>query len=220
MMRKVFAAGALALAAAAPASAAVFSLDLTNAVSVAVPGDNDFVNELNDLDLGSYVSSGVGLSLTGDASVDFYYLGSESYYANSFVTSGFDSADSGIETSTGIEGPYFNSPIYIGTVYYSGGSITDWVFKGNPNGDSAIGSAGFAFFLSSAADVASLNATSLVLGYDDDAPNDDNHDDLFILAQISAVPESSTWAMLLAGFATVGAALRRGRRPTRMVQAV
>lgn len=220
MMRKFFAASALALATVAPAHAATFSLDLTNAASVAVPADNDFVNELNALDLGAYASTGAALSVTADATVDFFYLGSESYYANHFVTSAFDSADYGVETSTGVEGPYFNSPIYIGTAYYTAGAITDWVFKGNPFGDSAIGSAGFAFFLSNAADVASLNATSLVLGYDDDAPADDNHDDLFILAQISAVPESSTWAMLLAGFATIGAALRRGRRGYRMVQAV
>ena len=64
--------------------------------------------------------------------------------------------------------------------------------------------------------------TSFILGYDDHINNqDDNHDDHMILAVIgSAVPEPGTWAMLLAGFGMLGAAMRRKSKAPRVRAAI
>lgn len=239
MMRKFIAAAAFAAAAAAPAGAAQFTVSFSDP-SEAV-ANNFFQNKLTTLPafaggaVTSFVtSSSASLSLDAGASVEFFYLGSESYFFNKFTAGSGANSVSFEETSNDIEdlvdlsseAAFFANAVSLGSVYYGGGAITDWAFttSGAAGGDgknAALGQNGFGFFLPG---TGGFSSNYLIIGFDDENVtnplDDDNHDDFLLLARISPVPESSTWAMLLAGFATVGAALRRGRRSHRMVQAV
>lgn len=210
MIRKLMTAGALALATAAPANAATFSVSFSGS-PLAVVG-NDFASLLGALT--SYVSTGAGISLDSAASVDFFYLGSESAYNNTFTAGS-------VSLTETADANNFASPVFIGSEYYAGGAVTGWTFTSNVGPSASIGQNGFGIFLASSATSPVTGLTSLIIGYDDQqvTPDDDNHDDFVILAQISAVPEASTWAMLIAGFVTVGAAMRR-RSSLRLRQAV
>jgi hypothetical protein len=66
--------------------------------------------------------------------------------------------------------------------------------------------------------VTNFSSNVIYFGYDDDnrINPDDNHDDFIVRATISAVPEASTWAMMIAGFAVVGLAVRRRSQSARV----
>ena len=82
-----------------------------------------------------------------------------------------------------------------------------------------IGDAGFGIFLKEGWVSGETAVNSFIIGFDDQItnPDDDNHDDLMILAVVkSAVPEPGTWATLLFGFGALGAAMRRKSKAPRI----
>lgn len=232
MIRKLLVASALALATAAPASAAQFIVSFNQSFSSDGIA-NDFAvpaGGLSTAGLEAFAAgTGLSLSLDGPASIEFWYVGSESAFSNRFTAGSLNSADVGVETSPGYDGgaggAFLPVPVAIGSVYYAGGPITDWAFHASNGFNSAIGASNFGFgiYLPTVLGLGSYtyNDDEIYLGFDDHGGSpEDNHDDLIILAKVSAVPEASTWAMLIAGFVTVGAALRRRTSSLRLRQAV
>jgi hypothetical protein len=207
MIRSLVLSAAFAVVTAASASAATFSVSFTG--SPILVTNNDFLGLLTPLT--RYVDTGAGITLNGPATVDFYYLGSESGYNNTFT------AGSTTFTETG-DANHFASPVFIGSQTYAGGAITSWRFTSNTGPAASVGQNGFGIFLQPSATTPVSGLSSLILGYDDQqfTGDDDNHDDLMILARIRA-PEPSSWAIMITGFGLAGAALRRRRtrRPPR-----
>ena len=115
-------------------------------------------------------------------------------------------------TETG-DANHFASPVFIGSQTYAGGAITSWRFTSNTGPAASVGQNGFGIFLQPSATTPVSGLSSLILGYDDQqfTGDDDNHDDLMILARIRA-PEPSSWAIMITGFGLAGAALRRRRQ--------
>ncbi len=249
MLRKVLIAAFIAFLAAPPANAATFIVNFADPLAEAI--GNDFASQLKSA-LGEaagdpllYAAAGSSLILSGPATVDFWYLGSESRYSDYFAlsTDGIGylyrgegavalSYSRGID---GLDGGYFgDSAKYIGAMTYaSGGSFNSGgalqrliAFRSaSPGGITALpGSDGFAIFLPGGA-VSGAGYDALYLGFDDEQAHPDNdYDDYVVLArirpqqQLAALPEPASWAMMLSGFAVVGAAMRR--KHARPLQAV
>lgn len=243
MIRKLLAATALALVSAAPVSAATFVISGTSSAIPEVGAQsNSFASELGSL-LGvgippvgttgiSFLSTGASLTvadLAGPVRLDFYYLGSESDYRNRFgIVGGTDSSP--VEDVVGLDafnpvGQYLFSQNY-GNVGDTSVTIDNLRFFSETTGfETNIGETDFAIFVPTALGGLLSNVTlgvgdELYFGFDDNDTVDDNHDDMIIRARLVAVPEASTWAMLIAGFITVGAALRRRNTGRKLIQAV
>ena len=105
----------------------------------------------------------------------------------------------------------FAAPVLIGTEFFAGGDLTKLLnFSSNGGIAATVGDDGFGIFLGPR-DQSGGTFNTFYLGFDDQITNiDDNHDDFIVKVTVnSAVPEPSTWAMLLFGFGIVGFALRR-----------
>jgi hypothetical protein len=205
-MRRVGFAIAMAavLGVAAPAAAAEFLINFGSTETI--PNNNDFKDELNDLGLDVFASSGATLALSAPGRITFYRLGSESSRTNGFT--------GGSVTGLEIDGNQFGAPILLGTDTFAAGSLLNKLFftTGGTGEIANIGSEGFGIFLS--ANATSGTSTKVVyFGFDDFVNNkDDNHDDFLIKAVVGNVPEPQTWAMMILGFGLVGFAARRSRQ--------
>ena len=202
------------VALAMPAAAAVtFNVGIGSPVKP-VPSNNDFQGNLNGLGLYEYTAGGATVSLSGKAKVTFEFLGSESGFSDGFKAGGglISVSENSSFTAWG--------PVALGSLNYSAGAITDWLFNSSGRGASTfgIGSLEFGVFLprgSVAGGTYSSNV--LYLGFDDQINgDDDNHDDMIIRVTAEdlfdpggGVPEPATWAMLVTGFGLVGAVRRR-----------
>lgn len=214
-MRKHLAALALlpVLASPVPASAAAIITEGTF-TSTEIPDNNDFKVQLTALGYDRYTSTGASIFLDEDSIIDFYFLGSESGFADTFL-SGVLTLTEAFNTNNFPDGALIGSRFFAGGLV-AGGEVGFTSDLGTP---ASLGDAGFGIFLKTGwvSGVTPVNA--FIIGYDDQitSPDDDNHDDLMILAVVrSAVPEPGTWATLLFGFGALGAAMRRKSKTPRV----
>jgi len=206
-MRRHLAALALLSALASPVPASASAIIEFPDEPTAVPGNNDFATELANMGLYTYVTAGASITLDAAATITFYFLGSESGFDDTFLV-----PSAGISYQELGDQNHFLAPILLGAGAFDAGVLTGLSFISNgPGANASIGDDGFGIFLPRGADSPFGPTDWFVLGYDDHINNqDDNHDDLMILAVIGApVPEPGTWAMLLVGFGALGAAMRR-----------
>ncbi|MBK6297623.1 MAG: PEP-CTERM sorting domain-containing protein [Sphingomonadales bacterium] len=209
-MKKMFlAAAAMAMSLPGVAQAAA-TVTINFSGTTAVPSNNDFQSQLSGLGLNAYTALGASLIANGPVSLTFEFLGSESGYSDTFSTG------SGVTytESSWLEN-HFAAPILIGTTYFAGGDLKNFLNfttsgVGIGGANATVGDEGFGIFLSRG--MTSGSSTNVFyLGFDDQiSKTDDNHDDFIVRVTVnSPVPEPSTWAMLLFGFGVVGFALRR-----------
>lgn len=197
------------VAASSPASAYVV---VTFDDTAPIPGSNDFPGELGALGLTQVATTGASLMLAEDSIITFNLLGSESGFDDTF-----SAADISYTEYTSLLNS-FGSPIALGGTTFPAGSLSGILtFTSSGGVDATVGDDGFGIFLGP--NVMSGDfLTVFYIGYDDQITNqDDDHDDLIIQATVtsaSAVPEPSTWAMMLFGFGAVGWGMRRARRQT------
>jgi hypothetical protein len=209
-------AAAAGLALSVPALAQDFTVGVGTVV--AVPGNNDFKANLAGIGLVDYTDVGSSVSLSGPAILKFEFVAREAGFDNTFITKDF--------SWTSVSPPSlvpWDAALPIGSGFYAGGSITDWLFERGgpaPGAQFGIGTQQFAIFLPTGFTTGqSWTSKVLYLGFDDTgAGPDDNHDDMIIRVTAMAVPEPATWAMLIAGFGLVGFSLRR-RQTTEHVSA-
>jgi hypothetical protein len=208
-----------ALVSPVPASAQMAIIDFVGEPT-AVPDNNDFQSDLLGLGYTHYTATDADIWLTADATLSFFFLGSESAFTDTFQVPG-----AGISfTELGGFSDSFGAPIYLGAGAFSATSLAGLLgfTTTDPDGDNAgLGDEGFGIFLQRGQESGD-GVTSFILGYDDYInQTDDNHDDLMILVQVgSAVPEPGTWAMLLFGFGALGAAMRRKSKAPRVRAAI
>jgi len=219
MKKLLLAATAAAAFAVAPASAASFLV--SGSTNQAVPINNDFKAKLASLGMTAELV-GAQVQLSGPSSIKFEFLGSESWYGDSFL---FDGTTVYAENSNGVI-DNFAAPIDLGnfwnsTLNFLGSFASDGTGGGALPADANGGSGGFAVFVADG-NTTSLNSSVIYFGYDDipfmkgDAISDDNHDDIIIRATIVPVPEPTTWALMVAGIAAVGVAMRRRSQNVRV----
>jgi PEP-CTERM motif len=199
---------ALALAIPSLASAAP-TVQINFPTSLAIPGAglNEFHSQLSGLGYANYASSGASMILSDDAWIEFWFMGSESGFSDTFTAGPLSL------TETSWYEDHFASPVYIGGAQFTAGSLLGkLVFSSNAGVTAGIGHDGFGIFLK-AAQTTGQGVSEFYLGYDDQIGQaDDNHDDFVVRVLVSAVPEPGTWAMLMAGFAIVGSLLRRRKQ--------
>ncbi len=207
-MKKMFlAAAAMAMSLPGVAQAAA-TVTVNFSGTTAIPANNDFQSQLNGLGFTSYASLGASLIANGPVSLTFEFLGSESGYNDTFSTG------SGVTyTESSWFENHFAAPILIGTTYFAGGDLKNFLnftTSGAGGANATVGDDGFGIFLTRGA-TSGYSTNVFYLGYDDQITRkDDNHDDFIVRVTVnSPVPEPSTWAMLLFGFGVVGFALRR-----------
>lgn len=209
MKKMILAAAAMALSLPGAAQAAA-NVTINFSGTTAVPANNDFQSQLSGLGLNVYAALGASLIANGPVSLTFEFLGSESGYSDTFSTG------SGLNyTETSWLENHFAAPILVGTTYFAGGDLKNFLNfttsgVGSGGANATVGDEGFGIFLGRG-DTTGLTTNVFYLGFDDQiTKTDDNHDDFIVKVTVnSPVPEPSTWAMLLFGFGVVGFALRR-----------
>ena len=227
-MRKHFAAlaalSALALPASAQASVTITApgTDPIPAGPVAAGNWNALSTYLSGQGLTLFASSGANIVLDASHVLTFEFLGAESDVQDTFSVAGVPGL-SYTETSThsnaGIV-DLFNSPLLLGAAEFGPGSLTGLLnFTSIGGEDATVGQAGFGIFLP-----ANFNGTSTLgigdsfyIGFDDHDDVDDNHDDWIGRVTIGgAVPEPSTWLLMILGFGAIGFSLRQRNRTERI----
>lgn len=201
---RLLAAAALALA-AVPAAAVQFIVTFNGTSPIL--NINDFRSDLAGVGLTALTTNGT-IAVDGRSRVTYYYLASESRQVDSFTdTNGsFGSYDEFNATD-------FGAPKLIGSVIYNSAGAIGAQFS--DGGLAVPGDEAFGIFLPSLSTTSTYNTSSVYFGYDDKLTDrDDNHDDFIIRADISVVPEPTTWALLITGFGMVGYAARRRNKAT------
>jgi hypothetical protein len=206
IMRRHLAALALLAAIASPTAASAQAV-ITYTDSDPVPANNDFIGELAGLGYTDYTTSLANISLLTDATITFFFLGSESGFNDTFLV-----PSAGISYTELGNQNHFGAPILLGSGAFSAGSLAGLLsfISDGPGAPGVMGTDPFGIFLPRGY-VSGDPVSSFILGYDDQINDiDDNHDDLMILALVAGpVPEPGTWATLLLGFGLLGAAMRR-----------
>jgi hypothetical protein len=206
IMRRHLAALALLSAVAIPTAASAQAITITQGTTTAISPLNDFVTALGLLGYDRISTTGTTAVLDTEAAIDFYFLGSESGYEDTFGA-GVLSLTELLNTDN------FPGGALIGSQLFSAGTLGGQLgFTSNGGTPAGLGDTGFGVFLRTGEDYTTgFAVTRFIIGYDDqiDGPDDDNHDDLMILGVVRAVPEPGTWATLLFGFGALGAAMRR-----------
>ena len=180
-----------------------------------IPGNNDFQAQLNGLGLTSFTTTGATMTLSANAQIFFEFLGSESGFSDTFTAGPVNYTENTNFTNN------FASPIALGFASFTAGSLAGLMTFTSSGGVTAtIGQDGFGIFLGPR-QTSGQSVSVFYLGYDDQINNqDDNHDDFILRATVfGPVPEPTTWAMMLVGFAGVGYSMRRRRRATWIRQA-
>lgn len=146
---------------------------------------------------------GAQLFADGPLKVEYTYLGKEAGDTNSFLVLG------NLQFSTAVSD-------YGDTVSetLSLAGLLNFAFGANQttpsvtNGSNPSASTGPNFFISfydQFGNLGALSGNSGVIAFDDGGnPTDSDYDDLVVRFTVSAVPEPTTWAMMLLGFAGIG----------------
>jgi hypothetical protein len=207
-------AGFAAITAAAPADATV---QVNFGGTTTIPGNNDFQGQLNGLGLTGIAATGASLILSSNSTITFELLGTESGFSDRFAT--LSTPNLSYTENTTFQND-FNSPISIGSAFFSAGSLAGLLnFSAVGGTPATVGQAGFGIFVPQGT-VSGQSLSTFYFAYDDQATNPDrDYDDMIIRAVVHpAVPEPATWAMMLVGFGGMGVALRRRRRQTGFTQ--
>lgn len=154
---------------------------------------------------------GSQLFADGPLRVEYTYLGKEAGDTNSFLVLG----NLQFSTATSNYGDTANELVLAP-------GLLNFAFGANQNTPSVIngfnpGTSGvpnfFVSFYDQNGNLGALSGTSGVIAFDDGgSPADADYDDLVVRFNVSAVPEPTTWAMMLLGFAGIGLLAYR-RRP-------
>jgi hypothetical protein len=207
MKKLLLAASALALGVPTASNAAVdVTLNYDASSVFTVPANNNFVSFLNGLGFTQYVQGALtSLVMNQAASIQFYFLGTESGFSDTFTTSNISfTENTSFQDNTA-------APIYLGGTLFNAGSLAGLIsFSNSGNATvSTVGTPGFGIYLPQGFQSGGT-LTEFYIGYDDEVLNiDDNHDDMIIKAVVTAVPEPTTWAMFVAGFGLIGWSIRR-----------
>jgi hypothetical protein len=186
---------------------------------VTVPTSNDFKADLAGLGLTQYVTTTGNIILNSPASLTFFFLGSESAFNDTFSTGNSCACVVGSVSSTETTGFTNNFPagVNIGSIQVFGSGISlAGILNFSSSGPGAPGTVGTDSFgiLLPANYVSGTPVNDFYIAYDDQITNqDDNHDDFIVHVVLGAVPEPATWGMMLLGFAGIGMAVRRQRKP-------
>jgi len=147
---------------------------------------------------------GAELFANGPLKVEYTYLGKEAGDTNSFLVLGnlqFSTAVSGYGDTAG------ETLSLAGLLNFAFGAnqATPTVTNGsNPAGGTGVPSF-FVSFYDQFGNLGALSGSSGVIAFDDGGrPADADYDDLVVRFNVSAVPEPTTWAMMLLGFAGIG----------------
>lgn len=210
-----------ALALPATASAVPFITVNYTTTTAGLPTSNNYNAQLSGLGITKLAyGAGTSLFLTGPARVTFEFLGSESAFSDTYFSL-LSGALSLKETS--FQENHFLSPVVIGSQDYPavGPLNLAGILKFEANklsddsfiGGATVGDNGFGVYLTPSMTSGST-VTSLIFGFDDQItnPDDDDWDDFIVRATISAIPEPSTWALMIVGFGLIGAGMRRTRQ--------
>lgn len=198
-----------------PASAQAQMVQVNFGTTGAIPANNDFQAQLAGLGLTSFTTTGASLILSSNAQIFFEFLASESGFSDTFTAGPVTYTESSAFSNS------FGAPIPLGFASFTAGNLVNLLTFTSSGGVTAtVGQDGFGIFLGPR-QVSGDSVSVFYLGYDDQINNqDDNHDDFIIRATVvPPVPEPTTWAMMLIGFAGVGYSMRRRRRATWMRQA-
>jgi len=214
-MRKFVAAAlaALGLGLAAPASA---DFVITGGASTPTVG-NDFLATLNNHGLTAFKTSLGGLSVNGPGTVTIYAFANESDLFTAFQRDGVTKASE--NNGPGLfffdpAGDHFPGTLVDQFAVLAGDAFCnacahdfDFIVTGGGSGgfNAGVGDAGFGVYYNP------NDLSAIALAYDDGrAIDDDNHDDLIVIARFDGVvPEPATWTLMIAGFAALGFAVRR-----------
>ena len=211
-MRRHLAALALLSAVAIPTAASAQAVTITQGTVFGINALNDFLPQLTALGYDRYTTTGATATLDTEAAIDFYFLGSESGFNDSFL-------GGAVALSELVNTDNFPGGAFLGSQVFGPGTLGGQLSFGSDLGlPAGLGDAGFGVFLKAGEDYSSgFAVTRFIIGYDDQItrPDDDNHDDLMILGVVRAVPEPGTWATLLFGFGALGAAMRRKSKAPR-----
>ena len=199
------ASAAVAALTVAPAANAAQFVVMTGDPLSLVPSNNDFKSQLAGLGLTNEITS-ADLVLNGAAWVQFTFLGSESYYSESFFVNGnqvFTENTNFTNWNTGGT----SAPI----------ALTDFltaIFTSNTGVPATPGSIGLAVFADANG---TYNTQDIYFGYDDGGAGPDrDYDDMIVEATILPIPEPATWALMIAGIAAVGVSMRRRAQNVRV----
>ncbi len=207
-MRKSTITAALAVAALPVAANASFVITYPSAqpVPTADPGANNFATELASFGITSFASTGASLVLDAGGLVTFEYFGKESLLSEVFTAGGLNFSPPGSPVTVN----NFASPVNLGTFSFTTANFNPTFYSVGVPGLFTPGSAFFGIGLPAGLNArsGSVQTNSVWLLFDDNAVPDDNHDDLIIRATF-AVPEPSTWAMMILGFGVIGLVMRR-----------
>ena len=210
------------LAAVTMATPAAASVQVTFPGTVPLPTNNDFKTQLAGLGLVGIASTGASLILNSDAMITFELLGTESGFSDRFTTISVPGLSYTENTSFQND---FNSPIAIGSAFFSAGSLSGRLnFSAVGGLPATVGQTGFGIYVPQGlASGGTLN--TFYIAYDDQPTNPDrDYDDMIIRAVVRsvdrAVPEPATWAMMLVGFAGIGMAVRRDRQKSSFLKSL
>lgn len=203
-MKRFLLASLAASALVAPSAAnAAFLVNYSN--NFAIPQANDFRAPLTTLGQTRLTTMGT-IMLTTAATIAFEYLGSESGLVDRFTA--------GPVTGTENNTNNFAAPVLLGSASFNAGVFAPTFSSSGSSMLSGPGKDAFGILLGTlTAPSGSFNSNVLYFAFDDLVTGaDDDYDDFIVRATISsvsnAVPEPTTWAMIMLGFGVVGYSLR------------
>jgi len=198
--------GIAALSALAVSGTAEAAVVINFSESQTIPDSNNFKSDLNGLGLTNVTATDASLILTVPSTLTFEFLASESGFNDKFSAAGISSFT---EFTSFVN--LFGSPMALGSAPFNAGSLANLLsFSSVGGANGTVGQVPFGIFLARG-QTSGQSFSTFYIGYDDQIYSPDrDYDDMIIrVTATPAVPEASTWAMMLLGFGAVGFGLRR-----------
>jgi len=212
VFRRVGLAAATAIALMGPANAALVSVVGGTITTGSLPADGtESQNEVIHSVFGYF---GAQLFANGPVKVEYAYLGNEAGDINTFFVLG------NLKFTTGINGSEYEDKASE-TLTLAG--LLNFAFGANQNSPSVTNGSNpsaptgvpnfFISFYGKDDKLGALSGNSGIIAFDDGGGRqaDGDYDDLVVRFNVSAVPEPTTWAMMLLGFAGIGLLAYRRR---------
>jgi PEP-CTERM motif len=181
----------------------------------APPAVNNFHLGLASFGIQRFASTGANAVMTTGGLVKFEFFAREALLNNKFTVGSISFTAAGPATINHFAvGPVAdNAPVNLGTLNLTPAQFNPTFFTNGAGPAITPGSLFFGIGIPNgqpATNGAYLTNTLWLMFDDNTGAPDDNHDDLIIRATF-AVPEPSTWAMMIGGFGVIGVAMRRRR---------